>query len=43
MRRLLKSLVFVSLALVFAGCGPGGDKGKNRDRDVPKAAEAPAK
>jgi len=30
-------------ACLIVGCGNSGDRGKNRDRDVPKAADAPAK
>ena len=37
MRKLLAVLV-CGAALVAAGCGNSGEKGKNKDKDVPKAA-----
>ncbi len=39
-----RRILLIALLLVFfGGCGGAGDKGKNKDKDVPKAAEAPAK
>jgi uncharacterized protein YcfL len=34
-------LLFGLIALLLAGCGSSADKGKNKDRDVPKSAEKP--
>ena len=39
MRKWLTALV-CGAALVAAGCGNSGEKGKNKDKDVPKAAPA---
>jgi hypothetical protein len=37
MRRLL-ALLICGVALAAAGCGNSGEKGKHKDKDVPKAA-----
>jgi hypothetical protein len=41
MSRLARFVLCAALFVLTAGCG-GGDKGKNKDKDVPKAPEAPA-
>ena len=39
MRRLLSALLVAALALSAAGCSDRGEKGKNKDKDVPKPAK----
>ena len=39
MRRWLTALVLGILVGVLAGCGDTGEKGKNKDKDVPKPAK----
>jgi hypothetical protein len=39
MRKLLAAVMLGALLLVAAGCGDGGEKGKNKDKDVPKPAK----
>ena len=34
-----KVILLCALALTAAGCGNSGEKGKNKDKDVPKASE----
>jgi hypothetical protein len=41
MSRLARLILCAALLALTAGCG-GSDKGKNKDKDVPKAPEAPA-
>lgn len=37
--RLISSSVLLLTVLFVAGCGGGGEKGKNKDKDVPKSVE----
>lgn len=39
MHRIVCALLFGALMLLCTGCGGGGEKGKNKDRDVPKAGK----
>jgi hypothetical protein len=39
MRKLLALLLLGAIVLITAGCGDGGEKGKNKDKDVPKPAK----
>ena len=39
MRTFLSALLLAALGLTGAGCGDRGEKGKNKDKDVPKAAK----
>ncbi len=39
MRTLLSAILVAALALTAAGCGDRGEKGKNKDKDVPKPAK----
>ena len=39
MRTILSALLVAALGLTAAGCGDRGEKGKNKDRDVPKTAK----
>jgi hypothetical protein len=40
MSRFLILVCCLVLSLFAAGCGGAGDKGKNKDKDVPKSIEA---
>ena len=39
MRRIMSAALIGAAMLLSAGCGGGGEKGKNKDRDVPKTAK----
>jgi hypothetical protein len=39
MRTILSAVLIAALALTAVGCGDRGEKGKNADKDVPKAAK----
>jgi predicted small lipoprotein YifL len=39
MRTILSAILVAALALTAAGCGDRGEKGKNKDKDVPKPAK----
>ena len=39
MRTILSAMLVAALALTAAGCGDRGEKGKNSDKDVPKAVK----
>ncbi|HEX3147285.1 MAG TPA: hypothetical protein VHR66_04335 [Gemmataceae bacterium] len=39
MRTILAAILVATLALTSAGCGDRGEKGKNKDKDVPKSAK----
>jgi hypothetical protein len=36
MRTILSAILVATLALTASGCGDRGEKGKNKDKDVPK-------
>ena len=39
MNTIHKILVASFLLILVSGCGGSGDKGKNKDQDIPKPAE----
>jgi hypothetical protein len=39
MRAILAAILVAALSLTAAGCGDRGEKGKNKDKDVPKPAK----
>jgi hypothetical protein len=39
MRQLLAAIILAAVVLMAGGCGEGGEKGKNKDKDVPKPAK----
>jgi len=39
MRALVSAILVAVLALSAAGCGDRGEKGKNKDKDVPKTVK----
>jgi len=39
MRTILSAVLIAVLAFTMAGCGDRGEKGKNKDKDVPKQAK----
>lgn len=39
MRVLLSAILVAVLALTAAGCSDRGEKGKNKDKDVPKSVK----
>ena len=39
MRTIFSAVLVALLALTAAGCGDRGEKGKNKDKDVPKPAK----
>ena len=39
MRQLLAAVILEAVVLMAGGCGEGGEKGKNKDKDVPKPAK----
>ena len=38
MRRIISAIALGAILFALTGCGGGGEKGKNKDKDVPKAA-----
>jgi hypothetical protein len=40
MRKAIAICVFAVSLLAATGCGGGGEKGKNKEKDVPKAAKS---
>jgi predicted small lipoprotein YifL len=40
MRRFLTTFALVALLVALAGCSDSGEKGKNKDKDVPKPAKS---
>ncbi len=39
MKQIHRLIMAVLLLTLIAGCGGGDDKGKNKDKDIPKASE----
>jgi hypothetical protein len=39
MRKLLAAVILGAIVLMAGGCGDSGEKGKNKDKDVPKPAK----
>jgi predicted small lipoprotein YifL len=39
MRKLLTAVMLAAIVFAAAGCGESGEKGKNKDKDVPKPAK----
>jgi len=37
--RSISAALLCSAVLVLAGCGGGGEKGKNKDKDVPESVK----
>jgi hypothetical protein len=39
MRTFLSAILVAAVALTSVGCGDRGEKGKNKDKDVPKSSK----